>query len=165
MDANRFSRKARKERKGCGAPPKKTSRTSRTSREANKLTSKTMRVLRDQQIAGGSASLNAFFDKNKSHASHASHTSHEQLESAKLPRRQSRDCRAGRTREPTALSGLGARLGRYCPRTDKHSRRCCGAKRAKTKEVKYIVPYSNRDDDDDIRDRDRSVFPYRQGSE
>ena len=36
------------------------------------------------------------------------------------PRRQSRDCRAGRTREPTAFSGLGARLGRYCPRTDKH---------------------------------------------
>ena len=62
------------------------------------------------------------------------------------PRRQSRDCREmrlsrsdqvarsrrlspegaargrGRTREPTALSGLGARLGRYCPHTDKHSR-------------------------------------------
>ena len=52
-------------------------------------------------------------------------------------RRQSRDCRAVRSQEPTALSGLGVRLGRYCPRTDKHSRWYCEAKRA-GKEVKYI---------------------------
>ena len=30
-------------------------------------------------------------------------------------------------------------MGRYCPRTDKHSRRHFGAKR-EGKEVKYIVP-------------------------
>ena len=33
----------------------------------------------------------------------------------------------------------GVRLGRYCPRTDKHSRWYFGAKR-EGKEVKYIVP-------------------------
>ena len=37
------------------------------------------------------------------------------------PRRQSCDCREGRTREPTALSVLGAQLGRYCPQIRKHS--------------------------------------------
>ena len=37
------------------------------------------------------------------------------------PRRQSCDCREGRTQEPTALSVLGAQLGRYCPQIRKHS--------------------------------------------